>query len=231
MSDDVKKVCAREALKWIKSDTVIGLGGGSTISYLIQYIKEDADLRVKVVTPSVKTRLLCIEQGLEVLYTSAVDQISVAFDGCDEVDESLNALKSGGGIHTKEKLIASMAEDYILLVDVTKVVNRLTFKHPVVLEILEDSLAYVQKKVAALGGKPAIRVSGAKDGFTVTENGNLLLDVYFEQVEDIASLESELQQIRGVVDTSLFVQVATKALVAGEGGVRLIAAKQNEAVV
>ncbi|MFD1774289.1 ribose 5-phosphate isomerase A [Paenibacillus rhizophilus] len=227
MSDDVKKVCAREALKWIKSGTVIGLGGGSTISYLIQYIKEDADLRVKVVTPSVKTRLLCIEQGLEVLYTSAVDQISVAFDGCDEVDESLNALKSGGGIHTKEKLIASMAEDYILLVDETKVVDRLTFKHPVVLEILEDSLAYVQKKVAALGGKPVIRTSGAKDGFTLTENGNLLLDVYFEQVEDITGLESELQQIRGVVDTSLFVHVATKALIAGEDGIRLVSSKQD----
>ncbi|QWU14520.1 ribose-5-phosphate isomerase [Paenibacillus sophorae] len=227
MSDDIKKVCAREALKLIKTGTIIGLGGGSTISYLIQYIKEDANLEVKVVTPSVKTRLLCIQNGLEVLYTSAVEQISVAFDGCDEVDESLNALKSGGGIHTKEKLIASMAEDYILLVDDTKFVSRLTFKHPVVLEILEDSLAYVQHKVAELGGKPSIRTSAAKDGFTVTENGNLLLDVHFEQVDDIAKLESELQQIRGVVDTSLFVNVATKALIAGESGVRLVSGTKN----
>ncbi|MDT3426705.1 ribose 5-phosphate isomerase A [Paenibacillus forsythiae] len=227
MSDDIKKVSAREALKLIKSGTIIGLGGGSTISYLIQYIKEDADLQVKVVTPSVKTRLLCIENGLEVLYTSAVKQISVAFDGCDEVDESLNALKSGGGIHTKEKLIASMAEDYILLVDDTKFVDRLTFKHPVVLEILEDSLAYVQNKVSALGGKPSVRTSAAKDGFTVTENGNLLLDVHFEQVEDIAKLESDLQQIRGVVDTSLFVNVATKALIAGESGIRLVSGTKN----
>ncbi|WP_025692804.1 ribose 5-phosphate isomerase A [Paenibacillus zanthoxyli] len=227
MSDDIKKVCAREALKLIKTGTIIGLGGGSTISYLIQYIKKDANLEVKVVTPSVKTRLLCIQNGLEVLYTSAVEQISVAFDGCDEVDENLNALKSGGGIHTKEKLIASMAEDYILLVDDTKFVNRLTFKHPVVLEILEDSLAYVQRKVTELGGKPSIRTSAAKDGFTVTENGNLLLDVHFDQVEDIAKLESDLQQIRGVVDTSLFVNVATKALIAGESGVRLVSAAKN----
>ncbi|AIQ13405.1 ribose 5-phosphate isomerase A [Paenibacillus durus] len=227
MSDDIKKICAREALKFIKTGTVIGLGGGSTISYLIQYLKEDANLEIKVVTPSVKTRLLCIQNGLEVLYTSAVEQVSVAFDGCDEVDESLNALKSGGGIHTKEKLIASMAEDYILLVDDTKFVNRLTFKHPVVLEILEDSLAYVQRKVTELGGKPSIRSSAAKDGFTVTENGNLLLDVHFEQVEDIAKLESDLQQIRGVVDTSLFVNVATKALIAGESGIRLVSAAKN----
>lgn len=164
MSDDIKKVCAREALKWIKSGTIIGLGGGSTISYLIQYIKEDANLQVKVVTPSVKTRLLCIQNGLEVLYTSTVEQISVAFDGCDEVDESLNALKSGGGIHTKEKLIASMAEDYILLVDDAKFVNRLTFKHPVVLEILEDSLTYVQKKSRSLGASRPFVQAAPKTG-------------------------------------------------------------------
>lgn len=226
MSDDVKKACAREALKFIKSGTVIGLGGGSTISYLIQYIKEDPALQVKVVTPSVKTRLLCVQNGLEVLHTSTVDRISAAFDGCDELDEELNALKSGGGIHTKEKLIASMAEDYILLADDTKLKSRLTFGHPVVLEILEDSLAYVQRKVAELGGKASIRSSSAKDGYTITENGNLLLDVHFAQVENIPRLESDLGRIRGVLDTSLFVHVATKAIIVGENGVRLL--RRNE---
>lgn len=225
MGDDIKKICAKEALKLIKTNTIIGLGGGSTISYLINYIKEDKDLQVKVVTPSVKTRLLCIQNGLEVLHTSTVDQISVAFDGCDEMDENLNALKSGGGIHTKEKLIATLAEDYVLLVDETKFVKSLTFKHPVVLEILEDSLAYVQKKVTELGGKPVIRTSSAKDGFTITENGNLLLDVFFEQVDDIIKLEGDLNRIRGVIDTSLFVHVATKALIAGEEGIRLVSVK------
>lgn len=222
MSDDRKKACAREALKHIKSGTVIGLGGGSTISYLISYIKEEPNLQVKVVTPSAGIRMKCLQNGLEVLHISSVDHISTAFDGCDQLDEGLNALKSGGGIHTKEKLIASMAEDYILLADDTKLKHRLTFEHPVVLEILEDSLAYVQKKVTELGGKPSIRSSSAKDGFVITENGNLLLDVFFEQTEDIARLEDELQRICGVVDTSLFVHMATKAIIAGENGVRLL---------
>jgi len=222
MSDDKKKACAREALKHIKSGAIIGLGGGTTISYLIPYIKEDPSLQVKVVTPSVKTRLLCMQNGLEVLHTSTVDRISAAFDGCDELDEELNALKSGGGIHTKEKLIASMAEDYILLADDAKLKSRLTFQHPVVLEILEDSLAYVQRKVTELGGRAFVRSSFAKDGYTITENGNLLLDAHFEQVEDIEGLESDLQRIRGVVDTSLFVQVATKAIIVGENGIRLL---------
>jgi ribose 5-phosphate isomerase A len=224
-SDDLKKACATEALKYIKNNTIIGLGGGSTISYLIDYIREDKDLNVKVVTPSMKTQMLCIKNGLEVLHTCSVDKVVVAFDGCDEVDLNLNALKSGGGIHTKEKLIASMADDYILLVDDTKVSNTLTFKHPVVLEILQDSLRYVERIVTELGGKLTIRNSSAKDGFTISDNGNLLIDVTFENVTDIYKLENSLKNICGVVDTSLFVNVVTKALVTDIDGIRVISKK------
>ena len=221
-SNDLKKACAKEAMKY---NTIIGLGGGSTIGYLIDYIKEDKNLNVKVVTPSTKTRMLCINKGLEVLYTSYVDEVSVAFDGCDEVDENLNALKSGGGIHTKEKLIASMSKEYILLVDESKFVNKLTFKHPVVLEILEDSLKYVEKEVIKLGGVPTIRTSSAKDGFTITENGNLLMNVQFENVENIDELENKLKNICGVIDTSLFTKVITKAIVTSENGNKVICKK------
>lgn len=220
--EDVKKNCAKEALKYIKNNMIIGLGGGSTISYLIDYIKENKDLKVRVVTPSVKTKMLCIKNGLEVLHTCSIDKVDVAFDGCDEVDENLNALKSGGGIHTKEKLIATIAEEYILLVDDTKLVKTLTFKHPVVLEILEDSLKYVERIVTELGGKPAVRSSAAKDGFTLSDNGNLLMDVTFDDVKDIDELEKTLLNIRGVIDISLFVNVVTKAIVIGEQGVRVI---------
>lgn len=225
-SDDLKKNCAKEALKYIKNNTIIGLGGGSTISYLIDYIKENEDLKVKVVTPSAKTKMLCIKNGLEVLHTCSVDKVDVAFDGCDEVDENLNALKSGGGIHTKEKLIAAMADDYILLVDNTKFVKTLTFKHPVVLEILEDSLKYVERAVTELGGKPTIRNSSAKDGFTISDNGNLLMDVMFYNVQDIYELENKLRNICGVIDTSLFTNVVTKAVVASSSGIRVISKKK-----
>lgn len=226
INNDLRKDCAKEALKYIKNNTIIGLGGGNTISYLIDYIREDKALMVKVVTPSFKTKMLCIKNGLEVLHTCCVDKIDVAFDGCDQIDENLNALKSGGGIHTKEKLIASMAEDYILLVDDTKIVKTLTFKHPVVLEILQDSLKYVEKVVKELGGNPTIRNSSAKDGFTISDNGNLLMDVFFENVEDIYNLENNLKNICGVIDTSLFINIVTKVLIVGKDGIRLLSSKQ-----
>jgi len=221
-NEDIKKSCAKAAIKYIKNNSIIGLGGGSTIAYLIDYIKENNNLNVKVVTPSFKTRLLCIKSGLSVLHTCAVDKVAVAFDGCDEVDENLNALKSGGGIHTMEKLIASMANEYILLVDDTKVVTKLTFKHPVVLEVLADSLKYVQRLVSELGGKPTIRNSTAKDGFTISDNGNLLIDVMFYNVLDIYKLQNSLKNISGVIETSLFTKEVTKVLVASENGIRVI---------
>ncbi len=219
---NIKKECAKEALKYIKNNTTIGLGGGSTIGYLIDYIQADKDLNVKIVTPSYTTKLLCLQRGFDVLHTFSVDQIDVAFDGCDQVDENLHALKSGGGIHTKEKLISNMANDYILLVDETKFVDRLTFKHPVVLEVLEDALAYVKNEIENLGGKAVARESSAKDGFTVSDNGNLLIDTFFENVKDSCDLEKKLSEISGVIDTSLFTNTVTKVLVASDSGIKLI---------
>lgn len=217
----MKKRCAREGLKFIKNNSIIGLGGGSTIGFLVEYIKKSG-YKVKVVTPSMKTELLCVENGIEVIPTWCVNKISVAFDGCDEVDNNLNALKSGGGIHTKEKIIASMAEDYILLVDESKVVDKLDFKYPVVLEIFKESKSYVENAVKKLKGVPTLRSSSAKDGFTISDNGLLLMDVKFENVNDIEALNRKLNEIVGVVDTSLFYNIVTKAIVVSEKGVRII---------
>jgi len=217
----LKRICAKEAIKYIRDGMVVGLGGGRTIAYLIEYIKEE-NIKVKIVTPSTKTKMICIENGLEVLHTGFVDRVNVAFDGCDQVDEKLNALKSGGGIHTKEKLIASMSEEYILLVDEAKVEKELSFKAPVVLEILEDSLKYVERKVLQLGGKPIVRASDIKDGFIISDNGNLLMNVSFSDVGNVNELNSRLINICGVVETSLFTSVITKAIVAGEQGIRVI---------
>lgn len=220
--NDLKKNCAKEAMKYIEDGMIIGLGGGRSIAYLIDYIKEDKNLKVKVVTPSIKTKMLCIENGLEVIHTCSVDKVAVAFDGCDQVDENLNALKSGGGIHTKEKLIGSMSKEYILLVDEDKFEKRLTFKAPVVLEILEDSLKYVERKVLELGGKPLIRSSDIKDGFTISDSGNLLMNVNFNEVKDIDELNRSLKDICGVIETSLFINIITKVIIASEDGIRVI---------
>ena len=115
-----------------------------------------------------------------------------------------------------------MAEDYILLVDESKVVDKLDFKYPVVLEIFKESKSYVENAIKKLNGVPTLRSSGAKDGFTISDNGLLLMDVKFENVNDIEMLNRKLNEIVGVVDTSLFYNIATKAIVVSEKGVRII---------
>ena len=224
----MKRKCAKEALKYIKDNMTVGLGGGSTIGYLISYIKE-AGLNIRVVTPSFQTASLCIENGLQVLPTWSISSLDIAFDGCDEVDEELNALKSGGGIHTKEKIIASMAKEYILLVDESKFVKKLEFNYPVVLELMPESKGYVESVIRSLGGIPKMRSSTSKDGITISDNGLFLIDAFFDKdkISSIEELNQELNSIVGVVDTSLFYKIATKVIVVSDTEIKIIEREVN----
>ncbi|AIQ52943.1 ribose 5-phosphate isomerase [Paenibacillus sp. FSL R7-0331] len=221
--EQLRMKAAHEAISYIQENTVIGLGGGSTVACLIRLLHQSGK-QVKVVTPSASTTSLCIQYGLPILPLAYVERISVAFDGCDEVDARFRALKSGGGIHTREKLVAGMAEHYILLVDESRLVESLTFRHPVVLEILQEALGYVQHSVSLLGGTGTVRTSPAKDGYTISDNGHLLLDVSFPESDrlDIEGLQDNLKSINGVIETSLFIKEVTGVIVAGEHGVRTI---------
>lgn len=212
----MKKKCALYASKLVKDGMVVGLGGGSTISYLIDYVK---DKDIKVVSPSSKTVLLAQKMGLTVLNTQYVDHVDIAFDGCDEVDSHLNALKSGGGIHTQEKIIASMADEYIVLVDESKFHETLAFKVPVVVEVLPKAYSVVKKKLEKLNGNVELRTASNKDGFLMSDEGNILLDVYFDGVQDIRLLNQTLLMMPGVVDTSLFMDILTGMILVNDKGV------------
>lgn len=135
--------------------------------------------------------------------------MTIAFDGCDEVDQNLNAYKSGGGIHTKEKIIAKMAQEYVLLVDETKVVEKLDCKVPIVLEIVPEAASYVTKEAKKLGAK-------------VKERNEKLLELYFEGISDLKKLDQDLKQITGVIEISLFYQIAAKVVVAGTDDIKII---------
>lgn len=218
---EIKERCALAASQYIKEGMIIGLGGGSTIAYLVALIKESKK-NIQVVTPSFTTAKLCIENQIPVLPTWSIDHLDLAFDGCDEVDLDLNALKSGGGIHTQEKIIASMAEDYILLVDESKVFDHLPFHHSLTLEVIPESLSYVIKEVKALGAEVKMRTSQAKDGVTISDNGNYILEASFKEVRNCATLNQLLSGITGLVDTSLFVDKVSFAIVADESSTRII---------
>ncbi|WP_455684385.1 ribose 5-phosphate isomerase A [Thomasclavelia sp.] len=217
----MKKRCALEALKYIKQHMVVGLGGGSTIRYLVEFL-EEKKLDIQIVTPSYQTAALCVKHHLHVVPTWSVGHVDIAFDGCDEVDLKLNALKSGGAIHTKEKIIASMADDYVLLVDESKVFETLPFDHSVTIELIPESMSYVKKELEKLGAVVSMRKSHAKDGYTVSDHGNFIMEAKFTGVKNVQQLNQDMKNITGIVDTSLFVGKATFALSVDEGSVRVI---------
>ncbi|CAM4101734.1 ribose-5-phosphate isomerase [Streptococcus penaeicida] len=220
----MKKRCATYAVSLIKDDMTIGLGGGSTVGLMVDLLAQ-SPREITIVTPSFDTYRLCQEKGLKHQELSHVSQIDLAFDGCDELDYDLNALKSGGGIHTHEKLVGSMADEYILLVDQSKYFQELPFNLPVTLEVLPVAVSYVKKSVQALGGQVCYRTSSAKAGVTISDDGNYLLEATFTKPNDLAKLANQLDKIKGLIDHSLFYQVATKAIIASSNQVELIERK------
>lgn len=207
----MKKRCAAIAFKKIHPHMVIGLGGGSTIGFLVDMIKE-AQLDIQIVTPSEKTKQHCLEAGLTVLDPSFIATIDLAFDGCDEVDQDLQVLKSMGGIHTEEKIIAKMAKEYIVLVDESKVSSTLSFRVPITLEVVREALTSVLSNLSAKADVTP-RMSQTSDAYTFTSRGTILVEFTPNDKHSLKEWNTYLLMLPGIVDTSLFYNIATRAIV------------------
>lgn len=222
---DLKKEAAAKAITLIRDKTIVGLGAGSTIAYLVEFLKQEIEngLQIKFVTSSFSTRQLLLKNNFTVLQSASLSKIDIYFDGCDQLDKDLNALKSGGGIHTYEKLLASMADQFILIGDETKLVGNFDDRFPVVIEVLPEAAAFAPAKIQTLfpDSRSAFRISDKKDGHVITDNGNYLLDLWFKTWPDLATINPVLKTITGVVETSLFYRMAHKAIIAGTDGVKI----------
>jgi len=223
---DYKLEAAKAALLLIKPGQTIGLGAGATVANLVAMIRQKLELAPTLLftSSSFKTTNLLLEYGLRVQSPALLTHIDIYFDGCDQFDLELNALKSGGGIHTTEKILASMADEFILIGDETKFVEKLDTKYPLVVEILPQALQIVLSRLTSdfPEAKITLRMSDKKDGAVISENGNFLADIYFASAIRPEKLNVQIKMIPGIVDHSLFYRMATKALIAGENGVRVI---------
>lgn len=220
MSDPVvmmKQEVGKAAAARVKSDSIVGLGTGSTTAYAIQYIGErlqSGDLKNIVgVTTSFQAEVLARKYNIPLSTLDVVDRIDVAIDGADEVDPQKNLIKGGGAAHTQEKIVDSLAEEFIVVVDGGKLVDKLgsTFLLPV--EVIPKAVVPVMRKLEQLGGKPDLRMGVKKAGPVVTDQGNLVVDVKFDNIEDPATLEKTINNIPGVLENGLFVGVTDVVLV------------------
>ena len=221
---DLKKEAARVACSYIENKMPVGLGDGSTVRLLAGFLidKIKGGLDVRLYTSSATTQAFLEEAGMLVRDISKADSLELYFDGCDEVDHQLNALKSGSGIHTMEKLLASMAAKFIIMADAPKYVEKFDSKYPLVLEVLPQAITFVQKEIHALypDASLTIRKSPEHSGKPIlTRNGNLLVDCHFPYWPEAGRIQHESKNITGVVEISLFHQLVTEALIAGNEGV------------
>ncbi len=221
--DELKQAVAREALKYVEYDGIIGVGTGSTANFFIDELgKIKARIRGAVAS-SVKTAERLKGHGIIVEELNNVADLPVYIDGADEVTEDGAMIKGGGGALTREKIVAAVAQRFVCIVDASKVVRKLG-AFPLPVEVIPMARSYVARELVLLGGHPEWRM-----GFT-TDNGNLILDVHGLDIRDPAALEARINQITGVVTVGLFARRGADVILIGDaGGVRTIRVPKRQA--
>jgi len=213
----MKQEVGRQAAARVESNTIIGLGTGSTTAFAIQFIGErlaSGELsNIKGVPTSFQASVLAKQYGIPLTTLDDIDGIDLAIDGADEVDPQMNLIKGGGAAHTREKIVDALAKHFIVVVDSSKLVDKLGTTFPLPVEVLPLAVTPVSMALEALGGKPELRMGIKKDGPVITDQGNMILDVKFEAIDDPAGLEKIINNIPGVLDNGLFVGVASEVLV------------------
>jgi ribose 5-phosphate isomerase A len=228
-----KIAAGNKAVSLIEDGMTVGLGTGSTAAVAIEAlgkrIKQEG-LSIIGTPTSYAAELLAKAQDIPLCDLDAVEEIDIAFDGADEVDGSLNLIKGRGAAHTREKVVASLARRFLVLVDESKMVNRLGVIMPVPVEVIPMAAFPIMRRLEALGARPEIRISQGKDGPVVSDQGFWIIDAHFDGIPDPYRLDTELKNTAGVLDHGLFLGLATDVLVgADDGSVRhLQASRKNE---
>jgi ribose 5-phosphate isomerase A len=220
---DYKQHAASEAAKLVQPGAHIGLGAGTTMTHLINAINATPALAptLTVASSSFTTRQTLLQQGFNVKESGWLSHLDYYFDGCDQFDWRLTALKSGGGVHAAEKVLAAMADQFILVGDAGKRVDRLTNNYPLVVEVIPEALAYVTDRLKRFfnPAKSELRLSDRKDGAVITERGNFLIDNWFDTFPEPGILNDRVTALPGVLEHSLFFNMAHKAITAGPDGI------------
>ena len=232
MSDlqtQMKQAVAEAAVAQIRDGMVVGLGSGSTAALMIKGLGARLAAGqlhgIVGVTTSFQGEVLAAELGIPLCALNAIDRIDLAIDGADEVDPSFQLIKGGGACHVQEKLVADRAERFIVVVDSTKLVQCLNLDFLLPVEVLPGAWVQVQSRLKSMGGVAELRMATRKAGPVVTDQGNLVLDVRFESgISDPIALERDINNLPGVLENGLFVNLADEVLVGeisdGVAGVR-----------
>ena len=214
--DEMKKAAAVKALEYIKADTIVGVGTGSTVNHFIDALATIKESIIGAVSSSEASTERLESYGIEVFELNNVDGIDVYVDGADEINPHMHMIKGGGAALTREKIVAAVAKSFVCIADDTKQVALLG-RFPLPVEVIPMARSYVARELVKLGGDPAYRQG------VITDNGNVILDVHNLEILDPKALENSINAIAGVVTNGLFANRPADVLIIGtQDGAKII---------
>ena len=214
----MKQIVADAAIKEVKSDMILGLGSGSTAALMIKSLASEIRSgklkNIRGVATSFQSEVLALELDIPLIDLASVSQIDLAIDGADEVDPGFQLIKGGGACHVREKLVASKANKLLIVVDETKLVQNLNKSFPLPVEVLPNAWKQVHDVISEMNGNSTLRMAVKKAGPVVTDQGNLILDVLFNDgIKNPKEIEMSINNIPGVLENGLFIDLTDKVLV------------------
>ncbi|AMC33171.1 ribose-5-phosphate isomerase RpiA [Janthinobacterium sp. B9-8] len=206
--DELKQAVGRAALEYVPDNCIVGVGTGSTANYFIDALATIKGRIQGAVSSSEASVARLKSHGIPVFELNTVDHLPVYVDGADEINRQLQMIKGGGAALTREKIVAAVAEQFICIADESKLVDVLG-KFPLPVEVIPMARSYVARQLVKLGGHPAYREG------VITDNGNIILDVHGLQISEANKLESQINEIVGVVTNGLFAHRRADVLLLG----------------
>ena len=201
-----------EACEYVRANidinSIIGVGTGSTVNYFIEELAKIKNLFRGAVSSSEASSEMLVIHDIEVFELNDVNEINIYIDGADEVDLNNNLIKGGGGAHTREKIVASASNEFVCIVDESKMVETLGV-FPLPVEVVKRSRSFVARELVKLGGTPELRI-----GFE-TDHGNQILDVSDLIIKDPKELEKQINLIPGVLDNGVFAHCKPNKIIVG----------------
>ena len=218
-----KEIVAQAALEYVKNNTIIGLGTGSTANYFIEGLAKkikNENLDIKVVASSTISQINAIQAGLTYVSLDQIEAIDLYVDGADEIvlSNSIEVLKGRGYDLIREKLLASASKQCIIIGDNSKIVTKIGDNFPIPVETSPIAWKITQKIIEEFSVNCNLRKNTAGDGFAISSYGNLVLDCNFKY-SDISSLSKQLSGVPGVLEHGVFLNIAHLSLIANNGEV------------
>ncbi|MDA8621860.1 ribose-5-phosphate isomerase RpiA [Psychrosphaera sp.] len=211
--DEMKKAAALAAIDYVKADTVVGVGTGSTVNYFIDALATIKHNIIGAVSSSEASTERLKQHGIEVFDLNNVADFDLYVDGADEINADNAMIKGGGAALTREKIVAAVAKEFVCIVDESKLVRHLG-EFPLPVEVIPMARSYVAREIVKLGGSPVYREG------VITDNGNVILDVFDMKIAEPRKLEEQLNNIVGVVTNGLFAhRGADHVVIGGKNGV------------